>query len=556
MYRQPVAVTLCLLAVAAATHASLDAELRADIERQVAAAKRKQEDHEITRWKHADRAVVERTCGSLPDATDAAGTPSERAVCMIRGMGLVEDLDRFGVGRRWSRTDVDKLSHEFATTKNAMGLWVRVQQGQITDHRMIGSVSITHGNDVVSHHLAYAALTHAHNGFGNTTFEYIAVLNDHCQGDPLAHRPPSLFPYSPASAQKGREELWFKHFPILSYARHHRDCPHHIVVPVTPWIHMYPNSFGNRKWKDLKAAPVFKGMYNSISRALLGFGVAAGKVEAEVALDCRMYPCYDLMRKYQVDGALPADIDVRGVCDKRNVCYDGARTDQMGHRVYLCVDGEGAVDRFARFFEAPGLVMDVGSSYDQFYSRDVLPWYHYANASSEPSEMWASVSGVVAYLAEKDAFAQEMAARQKAYYKHMNTRAKVSYFRLFAEVFSARWDDAESGPEFRGMRASGPVTAQNLASVLDKHWDKQKFWHHWSTVTFEMFPSPHPRPSPPPSSPPSSPTPPDLPAPVRRTLPASAATQDLHAHYLFFFVTGGILALSVGRLWAAYARRR
>eukprot|EP00754_Rhynchopus_humris_P003455 Rhum_TRINITY_DN11810_c1_g1::Rhum_TRINITY_DN11810_c1_g1_i1::g.47214::m.47214 len=455
------------------------------------------------------RKVVRAVCATADAGGGVVGVPDERTICFERGARVARDLGRFraaGVQRTFGRRDVARAAAMFdapgAGGERSLGLWVRVDDGQVVDYKVLGRLPWT--DAVVSHALAFLAYAHKLGAFAGHTFEFVATLRDTCEDDPLARR-------------MNESARYAEGVPILSYSRllNRSACGHHVPVPVTPWIHSYWQSDWSSptEWRRLANTAVFRGEYNNVRRLQLAVLSQVGLLDADVELTCAMAPedaasrcTADVAALSAVRNALPPSVllhpsFLQRLCDpadiaarieagrskgadpanagerrrriqwrnrgrRRNETVCGGAFDQAFDQTefkYLLVpEGTGGVQRLGRYLAAPGVVVSVGEEYEQFFTEDLRPFVHYVAAEAPLHRTPVSLNATLEWLRRNDGEAADISTRASLFYaRHVSSRAKARFFQLFAALYAARWNDTKpAAPAAAGGNATTGADAE------------------------------------------------------------------------------------------------
>ena len=456
---------LVIVAIEGSTLAEHDPErLRA------AGLRRAEEEHRVNdplgSWVHNDRSIIEKVCSQADTEERKVGVPDEREVCLKRGAALSADLRRFAPKNgNFSRQDVTDLIDLAKTVYNKVFLvWVRIEDGKAVDYRGVGGMlddSPPIGVQVILHHISFVAMTQKLGGFAaGQTFEYFAAVYDKCEGSP--YRALDM-PLSEA----------FQHIPILGYARN-ENCPNHILVPTTPWINLYSPPL-TIEWSHLKPIAVFRGSNYRLKRTLIAFSSALAAVghPQGLFLDARVRCVPEKMKAVcrttvaQLREAGAIDVPVEEMCTDEviaAVCFDPdmmVTYEQRTHRYLLSIDGIGAVDRTARYMFEPGVVVEVGTEFEQYFTNDVMPYVHYAAIDNEIDRALPQLNVTLAWLRDNDDVAHHISNVATQYAtRHLTDRSQARYFQLFAALYSSRWDDMHSVHPFPALPLSATTTPE------------------------------------------------------------------------------------------------
>eukprot|EP00754_Rhynchopus_humris_P030405 Rhum_TRINITY_DN15270_c0_g1::Rhum_TRINITY_DN15270_c0_g1_i1::g.147237::m.147237 len=377
-------------------------------------------------WEHALRERVVQLCSGASKEGESLGVPSDWKVCLLRGRALAEDLSRFTVvkgGKKFSRLDVLRLRREYNRRKDSFGVWVRVEKGKVIRHESFGDrQKFEYTKD---HMLAYLAVCAESGVFSKEmTFEFVTTTGDECQ-------------LSPLGKTQTAPNSYFDFLPILSYSRDGR-CPNHILVPTTPWIHDYYVPVPRPTWESLNETGVFAGA---------GWGTAPERTHLAALSHLKLIPhldasihgrwggsCHRILADLKTRNAYLADADVNALCQpvEKGGMFKGD-VDQWQYKYLISMDGVGAVTRFSQHHKAPGVVVEVESKYEQYYTPDVQPFVTFVRVSNREAELLPSMRAALGWLRGNDAAARNMSeTAQKYYERHLTTRSKMQYFQLFA----------------------------------------------------------------------------------------------------------------------------
>ena len=387
--------------------------------------------------------AIHGSCDGEDRGGDAVGVPSEWKVCMLRGRMLANDLKRFKVvreGGRFGRLDMLRLRKEFLRRTDKFGLWVRVEEGVVVAFEWLGKRQFI--DPAKAHLINFLSLAASTQVFSKAhTFEFVSLAGDACDYDPLVDDP------------KLRVEDYYAFAPMLKYSRDAVRCPHHIVVPVTPWVHVtsyHPPPPSAEQWAALDQEAAFAGtpFPQAPERTLLAI-ISHLKLMDGVRFTVRQCQNYcanmvDVAKKAGV--SYVQSLSAADICKpvpEGGMCKDGVN--QMSHKYLTSADGIGAAARLAEYLQAPGVVVELQRRHQWFFDDDLIPFVTYAVVSRELPKVLDSYKVVLSWLRKHDDVARNISNTATEYYnRHMTLKKRLRYFQLFAAVYNEHWDDSDS----------------------------------------------------------------------------------------------------------------
>ena len=394
-------------------------------------------------WDHPDRARVERVCAQADAGAEAVGVPNERHVCLQRGRALSKELGEY-TADKFSRRDVDAMFDlaNRAPDKTFFA-WVRIEKGRAVDYRGVGhhlDNNAVHGIMTVLHHTAFVAFSQKLGAFSqDQTFEYLALMYDRCWGSPFLANQVSM---SDA----------FRYMPVLGYSRE-ETCRNHIVVPTVQWVNVYSPPL-SVPYADLHDTAVFRGRWFTDTRALMAIAAAGNLLhDVDAKLECSAQDmglrCKSTVAMLKRSHALPDTLHEAHVCDVSKLCF-ATPSEQRTHKFLLALDGIGGTDRIEKYFRESGVVIQVASLFEWYYSGDAIPWVHYVRLDPKPAEIVPQLNDALAWLRAHPADGGDIAHTSRRYAeRHVGDRAAARYFQLFAALYAPRWDDSYAGEPLR-----------------------------------------------------------------------------------------------------------
>eukprot|EP01061_Rhynchopus_euleeides_P032816 TRINITY_DN5461_c0_g1_i4.p1 TRINITY_DN5461_c0_g1~~TRINITY_DN5461_c0_g1_i4.p1 ORF type:complete len:642 (+),score=209.80 TRINITY_DN5461_c0_g1_i4:208-1926(+) len=403
----------------------------------LARAEREYRTDPLEGWDHPDRKIVAEVCEQADTGDGRPGVPDERHVCRQRGRALSKDLQKFN-RQVFTRSDVDEMI-ELANKKaeSSFLVWVRVEKGKAVDYRAVGHLlddDKAIGVQSLLHHIGLVAMVQKLGGFAKSqTFEYVTTVYDKCDGSPLLANG-----IAPADT--------LSYLPILGYSRH-AECPANIVVPTVPWANWYTEPL-TIPWERLREPAIFRASWYRDKRAHVAMASAAGLLDGvDAKVRCRpnaAEACDRLLTDLKKKHGLPADLNLSRACNLSALCSQG-NYEQRSHKYMIAVDGIGAVDRTYFYMKESGVVVEVGTEFEQFFTDDVINFVHYVTLDREVERTVPQINAALAWLRSHDEEGRDIAETSTAYaQRHLTTRASARYFQLYAALWASRWNDSES----------------------------------------------------------------------------------------------------------------
>ena len=397
----------------------------------------------------------------------------EYTICLRRGRRTAEDLLRHRTVREHRVFDANsaislrKVFNGIPKTVNAthdektqdsLGVWFNVKNGVVDGMSVVGGQRFA--DPATNHFISYVAWCASLGAFQGKTFQFIGTVSDGCLLDPFLEekggkRTVDLDPYD--------------FLPILSYSRS-KKCMHHTVIPTTPWLHAFPKPMNTLAWSELKDKAIWRGSLNHEDRGVLvvagmmqlvkdaDFAIAGG----ECSKNCQrriggMRESTPFMKK------MPNDMSK--VCSTSGVCSN-TFLDQLAYKPLVVMDGIGAVTRFQNFFSAPGVVVEIKSHYEVFFSEDVVPFVHYIGVSNNLTELPASLNAGLSWLRDNDADAEEMSSVATLFHDtHLTFIHTARAMQIYASLMHTLWDPTPSPTPNKWERENTWLDFQTKSNV-------------------------------------------------------------------------------------------